>query len=213
MKLLLYSLQGLLWQQMNAAGNLITFLSAPVPFTRQCRSQQHFLLILQVAQKMSNSPPEGLTRAVHLSHETLFKYLEGSLMVFSPASPIPCTFPPSFQESCCTAALSVPLGSPRLYNIPRGWTTYLEAESGQKLSAPPAHPTGRGGDKKPVKVGVVHPAGESMENAAVSPSRVCPSCLGCGLKNQRSLDCINGKKRWGVEVRKVPFSLWSWTVQ
>lgn len=90
MKLLLYSLQGLLWQQMNAAGNLITFLSAPLPFRRQCRSQQHFLLILQVARKMSNSPPEGLTRAFHLSHETLFKYLEGLLV-----------FPPSISKSAC----------------------------------------------------------------------------------------------------------------
>jgi len=34
---------------------------------------------------MSNSPPEGLTRAFHLSHETLFKYLEASLMVFFPS--------------------------------------------------------------------------------------------------------------------------------
>lgn len=83
MKLLLYSLWGLLWQQMNAAGNLITFLSAPVPFRRQCKSQQHFLLILQVAQKMSNSPPEGLMRAFHLSLKILFRYLEGSLLFFS----------------------------------------------------------------------------------------------------------------------------------
>lgn len=83
MKLLLYSLWGLLWQQMNAAGNLITFLSAPVPFRRQCKSQQHFLLILQVAQKMPNSPPEGLMRAFHLSHKILFRHLEGSLTVFS----------------------------------------------------------------------------------------------------------------------------------
>lgn len=55
---------------MNAAGNLITFLSASVPSRRQCRSQQHFLLILQVAQKMSNSPPEGLTRALTLTSFT-----------------------------------------------------------------------------------------------------------------------------------------------
>lgn len=83
MKLLLYSLWGLLWQQMNAAGNLITFLPAPVPFRRQWRSQQHFLLILQVPQNMSNSPSEGLMRAFHSSYKTLFRYLEGSVLVFS----------------------------------------------------------------------------------------------------------------------------------
>lgn len=99
---------------MNAAGNLITFLSAPVSFRRQCRSQQHFLLILQVAQKMSNSPPEGLMRAFHLSHKTLFGHLEGSLMVFS-----------SISDS-----MSIPFSLlTRLYHTPR-------AESWHKL---PAH--------------------------------------------------------------------------
>lgn len=85
---------------------------------------------------------------------------------------------------------------PSLLVLP-GCTTYLEAESGQKLSAPPAHPTGRGGDKKPVKVGVVHPAGESMENAAVSPSRICPSCLGCGSKISAHLTVLMGKALGG----------------
>lgn len=107
MKLLLYSLWGLLWQQMNAAGNLITFLSAPVPFRRQCKSQQHFLLILQVAQKMSNSPPEGLMRAFHLSLKILFRYLEGSLLFFFPEFLTPWAFPslcPQYhtpRAECC----------------------------------------------------------------------------------------------------------------
>lgn len=98
---------------MNAAGNLITFLSAPVSFRRECRSQQHFLLILQVAQKMSNSPPEGLMRAFHFSHKTLFRYLEESLMIFS-----------SFSDS-----MSIPFSLlTRLYHTPR-------AEFWHKLSA------------------------------------------------------------------------------
>lgn len=198
MKLLLYSLQGLPWQQMNAAGNLITFLSAPVPFRRQCRSQQHFLLILQVAWKMSNSPPEGPTRAFHLSRETLFKYLEGSLMFFSQHLRF-CAFSLRRFRNCAAQR-----HFPSLLVL-AGCTTHLEAESQQKLFAPPAHPTGRGGGKRHVKVGVVCLAGKSAEKATVSPSCTCLSWLRCGLETSAHLITLMGKSVAGWRWEKFLF--------
>lgn len=67
------------------------------------------------------SPPEGLTRAFHLSHETLFKYLEGLLVLSSSISNPACFHPTGSAVALRSDALS-PSSPLQLYDTPVGWT-------------------------------------------------------------------------------------------